>query len=282
MTTDYNLPNVPHPSEFKKKKFIRRDGHIYRIWDRLDEKRWQKDGNIGIFKKTKKYLKENGELDKKNMESSKEEDGCVTPRDKIVNENMINACITIQKYIREYFKKNTLKIIKLKVKQVFTKDVFESLKTKSGETQKVERKYISIIRNILNDFNYNYQEAGSQQSKDFRNINNTNLNIEVKKTDSFNVMCNDTCPNETIDYLIIFTGKKFKSERKKDIQPQIIFINGDEILKKSPWIKEFQIKLENMKNEYCRGNNKKLLDGILRTYVRPTYQFDIRTLLDSN
>lgn len=79
--TDYNLPNVPHPSEFKKKKFIRRDGHIYRIWDGLDEKRWQKNETIGIFKKTKKYLKENGELDKKNMEVSKEEeDGCETPR----------------------------------------------------------------------------------------------------------------------------------------------------------------------------------------------------------
>ena len=216
------------------------------------------------------------------MTVSKEEDGCVTPRKQIVNEDKIDACIIIQKYVREYLKKNILKVINLKVKQVFTKDVFESLKTKLGETQKVERKYISIIRNILNDLNYNYQEAGSQQSKDFRNVNNSGLNIEVKKTDSFNIMCNDTCPNETIDYLIIFTGKKFKSDKKKDIQPQIIFINGNEILKKSPWIIEFQSELENMKNKYCRGNNKKLLDGILRTYVRPTYQFDIKTLLDNN
>ena len=66
--TNYKLPNVPHSSEFKKKKYIRRDGHIYRIWDRLDEKRWQKKGTIGIFKKTKRYIKEKEELDKKKME----------------------------------------------------------------------------------------------------------------------------------------------------------------------------------------------------------------------
>jgi len=214
------------------------------------------------------------------MEVSKEEDEPKTPRDKIIDNDTVNAAKTIQKYVREYFKKNTLKIIKLKVKQVFTKDILESLKTESGNTQEVERKYILIIKKILNDLNFSYEEAGSQQSKDFRNINNRGINIEVKKTDSFNIFCNDTCPDETIEYLIIYTGKKYKSEKKKDIHPQIIFINGDEIVKKSPWIKEFKIKLENMKDEYCRGTNKKSLDGILRTYIRPTYQFNIKTLLD--
>ena len=74
---------------------------------------------------------------------------------------------------------------------------------------------------------HDIREAIPQLSEDFRNINNLGLNLEVKKTDSFNIMCNDTCPDESIEYLIIFTGKKYISGMTEDIQPQIIFINGD-------------------------------------------------------
>ena len=38
-----------------------------------------------------------------------------------------------------------------------------------------------MIKNILDKLNFRYTEAGSQQSKDFRNILNIGLNIEVKK-----------------------------------------------------------------------------------------------------
>jgi len=41
------------------------------------------------------------------MEVSKEEDEPKTPRDKIIDNDTVNAAKTIQKYVREYFKKNT-------------------------------------------------------------------------------------------------------------------------------------------------------------------------------
>tara|TARA_Y100001958_G_scaffold158182_1_gene155318 strand:+ start:983 stop:1801 length:819 start_codon:yes stop_codon:yes gene_type:complete len=74
----------------------------------------------------KSYLKKQEEFNKKKMEDSKVEE-LTTPRNKIINEDMINACITIQKYIRRYLTNQTLKIIKLN-------------KTKSRNTQKVKRK----------------------------------------------------------------------------------------------------------------------------------------------
>ena len=44
-------------------------------------------------------------------------------------------------------KKQLLDLIKLKVREKFTKEIFESLKTEAGNTQEPERKYISIIKN---------------------------------------------------------------------------------------------------------------------------------------
>ena len=66
---------------FEEKIFTRENGHIYRYWiDELDTNLWERNGSIGTLKKTKRYLKEKEELDKKKMESSKEEeDGYTTP-----------------------------------------------------------------------------------------------------------------------------------------------------------------------------------------------------------
>ena len=69
-----------------------------------------------------------------------------------------------------------------------------SIKTKSGDTQVSERAIIEAFRNIFNSLSLSYEEASSQQSKDFRNIGNIGLTIEVKKTDSGMVYFNDTCP----------------------------------------------------------------------------------------
>ena len=173
-------------------------------------------------------------------------------------------------------KEEILELIKSNISERFTDDIFKSLKTKSGNTQQPERNYIEIIKSLFDDLELTYTLAGSQQSKDFRNINNTGLNIEVKKTDKFIIKCNDTCPSEDIDYLIIFTGVNYKT--KENIKPQILFINGQQIIEECNWLSEYQKDIEYLKNKYCRGENKKNLDGAISVYVRPNYDVDIRKL----
>jgi|TARA_B110000285_G_C14747400_1_gene433607 hypothetical protein len=170
-------------------------------------------------------------------------------------------------------KKQSLALVKTLIEINITIENLESLKTKKGNTQIAERIYIQLIKDIFDKNNITYEEAPSQQSKDFRNINNTGLNLEFKKTDTLTVYFNDTCPNEDIEYCILFTGnKKYK--------PQIIFINGEKIVNTSkPWIDEYTREINLLKNKYCRGENKKNLSGIMEVYTRPTYKANISTLL---
>tara|TARA_B110000259_G_scaffold66651_1_gene78468 strand:- start:1226 stop:2014 length:789 start_codon:yes stop_codon:yes gene_type:complete len=177
-------------------------------------------------------------------------------------------------------KKETLEKIKSELPEYFDKNIISSLKTQNGFTQKSERIYISEIIKVFDILGFTYDQASSQQSKDFRNINNTGLNLEVKKTDKFNVMCNDTCPSNDIEYLIIFTGKTYKNNQNKNIKPQLIFINGSKLIEGCDWLPEFQNDIKYILDKYCRGENKKNLSGLLRVYARPTYQFNIKNLLN--
>ena len=94
-----------------------------------------------------------------------------------------------------------------------------STKTEKGNTQISERIIIQKIGDILDSMGLNYVEAGSQQSKDFRNVGNIDLNIEVKKTDNTTIYFNDTCPSKDIYYVILFTGKQYKKTPEKNISP---------------------------------------------------------------
>ena len=71
-----------------------------------------------------------------------------------------------------------------RVKDTFTQEMMNSIRTKSGDTQKVERIYISEIRKILTAMRLSFTEAGSQQPFDFRvNIPDSDdiLKLEGKK-----------------------------------------------------------------------------------------------------
>lgn len=164
-------------------------------------------------------------------------------------------------------------IVQTLIRNNISIEILQLLKTKKGNTQISERTYIQLIKDIFDINNITYEEAPSQQSKDFRNINGTGLNLEFKKTDTLTVYFNDTCPNEDIEYCILFTGnKKYK--------PQIIFINGEKIVNTSkPWIEEYTKEITLLKDKYCRGENKKKLSGIMEVYTRPTYKANISTLL---
>lgn len=154
-----------------------------------------------------------------------------------------------------------------------------SIKTKSGDTQVSERAIIEAFRNIFNSLSLSYEEASSQQSKDFRNIGNIGLTIEVKKTDSGMVYFNDTCPEKSIIYCVFYTGKQYKKTPEKNIPPQVLFINGEDFIKDSPWIQEYKRELDSLRDRYARGENKKKLSGLMEVYPRPTYKASIKTFI---
>jgi len=77
------------------------------------------------------------------------------------------------------------------------------------------------MREIFDSMELSYEEAGSQQSKDFRNVGGIGLNIEIKKTDNPIIYFNDTCPNKDIFYVIFFTGKEYKRKPEKEHSSEI-------------------------------------------------------------
>lgn len=152
----------------------------------------------------------------------------------------------------------------------------EILKTKKGNTQYCERNIISIMKTVLDELEYCYKEAGSQQPYDFRvNIPNTEetLLLELKKTDSKIVYFNDTCPSINAFYIILFTGKKYKT--KDELYPCLFGINGNEFIKKDPWIYEYAKELNILKQKY-----KSIGGDRMSVYPRPTYKSNIQFLFD--
>jgi len=172
-------------------------------------------------------------------------------------------------------KKRVLSDIKDMVKKEMTLQYLSSIKTEKGNTQNAERNYIKKMKDILDNLGYSYKEASSQQPKDFRNIQNIGLDIEMKKTDSFNVYFNDTLPTKDTEYIILYTGgKKYKA--------QTIHVNGLYFIDSSKdWIYDYIREIEVIKNKYCRGPYAKKLSGCMSVYCRPTYKATIKDILDN-
>lgn len=162
-------------------------------------------------------------------------------------------------------------------KTVITKEKLVALTTKNGNTQASERTSIPLIRDVLDQLRLSYTEAGSQQSKDFRNVGGIGLNIEVKKTDGNMIKFNDTCPNEDIWYLILFTGVE---NTRRSIPPGVLGLNGAEFMDDSEWVSDYQREIDAIKDKYCRGEGKKALSGKMSVYARPTYTGDISEFLE--
>jgi hypothetical protein len=154
-------------------------------------------------------------------------------------------------------------------------DFIKSTKTEKGNTQVSERVVIEKMREVFDFMGLTYQEAGSQQSKDFRNVGGIGLNIEIKKTDNPVIYFNDTCPCADIYYVIFFTGKEYKRKPENNIPAKLLYINGEEFVCDSPWIKEYIAELTALKDKYARGENKKKLAGIMEVYPRPTFKANI-------
>ena len=169
-----------------------------------------------------------------------------------------------------------------KLDEEVNEDFIKSTKTENGNTQISERVVIEKIREVLVSLELSFEEAGSQQSKDFRNVGGIGLNLEIKKTDNPVIYFNDTCPSKDIYYVIFFTGKEYKRTPDKNILPRLLYINGDEFVKDSPWIDTYIEELTALKDKYARGPNKKNLAGIMEVYPRPTFKANIAKFLGMN
>ena len=172
--------------------------------------------------------------------------------------------------------------IQVKVSEVVNEEFIKSTKTEKGNTQISERVVIEKIRDVLKMLELTFQEAGSQQSKDFRNVGGIGLDIEIKKTDNPVIYFNDTCPSKDIYYIVLFTGKEYKRTPEKNIPAKLLFINGEEFIHDSPWIHEYIEELTILKDKYARGENKKNLAGIMEVYPRPTFRANISKFLCDN
>ena len=93
------------------------------------------------------------------------------------------------------------------------------------------------------------------------------------------VYFNDTCPEKSIIYCVFYTGKQYKKTPEKNIPPQVLFINGEDFIKDSPWIKEYKRELDSLRDRYARGENKKKLSGLMEVYPRPTDKASIKTFI---
>ena len=165
------------------------------------------------------------------------------------------------------------------VTKQITQEFIMTTRTEKGNTQACERLVIQKICEVLDAMELSYKQAGSQQSKDFRNVGDIDLDIEVKKTDNMKVFFNDTCPSEKIFYVIFFTGKEYKKTPEKNIPGKLLFMNGEEFVKDSPWIEDYICEITAIKDKYGRGENKKRLEGIMEVYPRPTFKADISKFL---
>lgn len=153
---------------------------------------------------------------------------------------------------------------------------FENIITNKGNTQNSERITIQFIKDYLDENNMTYEEAGSQCSKDFRNISNIGLDIEIKKCDNRTIIFNDTCPNSDIWYIIFYTSKK----RKNDV-PHLFGINGYYFIYEDQWVNEYHKDINIIKQKYCLKKseiNKKRM----KAYVRPNYSADLTDFIEND
>jgi len=73
--------------------------------------------------------------------------------------------------------------------------------------------------------------------------------------------------------------KNTKKLQKKNIPGKLLFMNGEEFVKDSPWIEDYICEITAIKDNYGRGENKKRLEDIMEVYPRPTFKADISKFL---
>lgn len=120
---------------------------------------------------------------------------------------------------------------------------FDVMKVRNGDTQKNERYYIEVAKNIFDRLGATYDCAPSQKKVDFRNVTFPDgkvYNMEFKSSGSNTFCHNDTMPSKDIIYVYIWWKKGvvevFYGDRLSELaslQPGVETpLNKDQILEK--------------------------------------------------
>jgi hypothetical protein len=184
----------------------------------------------------------------------------------------------LEKYELRKKKDELMNKIKTVLDSKMNDEKFAKLKTKNGKTQNSEDSCVKIIQSVLDEMKLSYEKASSQQPKDFRDVGKIGLDIEVKKTDGNTIRFNDTCPDEDIYYIVIYTGKVYKTKQEK--KGKVLVLNGSYFLENTEsWLPIYKKDITRLKDGYGRGDNKKRLKCRLSVYARPNYSGDISDLI---
>lgn len=107
------------------------------------------------------------------------------------------------------------------IKKEFTHDILRSLICKNGNTQDCENRYKTLIRQILDYMNIEFDEAHSQEPYDFRLMfKGIKYWVEIKKLDTPVSKLNDTYPKEESHYIFLYTAKN------KSHTPGVLYVKG--------------------------------------------------------
>jgi len=154
-----------------------------------------------------------------------------------------------------------------------TRDFLRSTRTSHGNTQFSERIFIRMVRETLTQLGLYFEEAGTQQPYDFRNIGGVGLQIEVKRTNSRSIIFNDTLPTRGTYYLVAVCLE----------EPHLVMIPGEKFTEGyEDVIDTFVTRLNQLRDDFARGPNRHALGPIMGVYPRPTFRADIRTFLNDN
>lgn len=156
-------------------------------------------------------------------------------------------------------------------RQRITIPYLQTTRTENGNTQIAERTLIKLVREILTKLGLSFEEAGSQQPYDFRNVGGTGQHIEVKRTNSRSIIFNDTLPTKGIHYLILVCTET----------PHLLMISGEKFTEGyEEVIATFVQRLNELRDDFARGENRHALGPIMGVYPRPTFRADIRSFLN--
>lgn len=138
---------------------------------------------------------------------------------------------------------------------------------KKGNTQELEKQYITVFEQVLNDMNLSFTRAGSQKPVDYiihhPDVNFSDIRVELKRTSTSKIMCNDTFPGEDIHYVIIHEKKGMR------------WCKGSNLLRDVDYIQHelYQEKIEELRLHFKKNGNVSM-------FARPNFSIDISHLFE--